>query len=149
MEAPQNRRFYGKMECLPLWLTYKMGHSFYFILISWRCLTSPIFKNYYHFKFFAMSQFDWPISKISWNYGSSPNNSVLWKDEVPPTLAHPYRREGEDFGQKNGIKMRSCWEHIGNLWNILGTWWELKGICWERRKNEKKSSSPPPPLPKT
>ncbi len=22
MEVPQNRRFYGKMECLPLWLTY-------------------------------------------------------------------------------------------------------------------------------
>jgi hypothetical protein len=22
MEAPQNRRFYGKMECLPLWPTY-------------------------------------------------------------------------------------------------------------------------------
>jgi len=22
MEAPQNSRFYGKMECLPLWLTY-------------------------------------------------------------------------------------------------------------------------------
>ncbi len=22
MEAPQNRRFYGKIECLPLWPTY-------------------------------------------------------------------------------------------------------------------------------
>jgi hypothetical protein len=22
MEAPQNRKFYGKMECLPLWPTY-------------------------------------------------------------------------------------------------------------------------------
>jgi hypothetical protein len=22
MEAPQNRRFYGKMECLPLWPAY-------------------------------------------------------------------------------------------------------------------------------
>jgi hypothetical protein len=22
MKAPQNRRFYGKMECLPLWPTY-------------------------------------------------------------------------------------------------------------------------------
>jgi hypothetical protein len=22
MEAPQNKRFYGKMECLPLWPTY-------------------------------------------------------------------------------------------------------------------------------
>jgi hypothetical protein len=22
MEDPQNRRFYGKMECLPLWPTY-------------------------------------------------------------------------------------------------------------------------------
>jgi len=22
MEAPQNKRFYGKMECLPIWPTY-------------------------------------------------------------------------------------------------------------------------------
>jgi hypothetical protein len=30
----------------------------FFVLISWGCLTGPIF-----FFFFAMSQFDWPIAK--------------------------------------------------------------------------------------
>jgi len=30
MEAPQNRRFFGKMKCLSLWLTYigKEGEDF-------------------------------------------------------------------------------------------------------------------------
>ncbi len=30
MEVPQNRRFYGKMECLPLWRSY--------IGVKWRTL---------------------------------------------------------------------------------------------------------------
>jgi hypothetical protein len=39
----------------------KTGDTYFcFILISWGCLTSPIFLFFY---FFAMSQFDWPIRK--------------------------------------------------------------------------------------
>jgi hypothetical protein len=31
MEAPQNRRFYGKMKCLPIWPTYidEKGEDFW------------------------------------------------------------------------------------------------------------------------
>jgi len=28
MEAPQNRRFYGKMECLPLWVERTLGKTY-------------------------------------------------------------------------------------------------------------------------
>ncbi len=42
------------------------------------------------------------------------NLKILWKDEVPPPLAHLYRLEGEDFVQ--------------NIWYeseaLLGTHWE-------------------------
>jgi hypothetical protein len=45
MEAPQNRRFYGKMECLPLWLTYGACQVQAIVpgsLPVWKCLGRPL-----------------------------------------------------------------------------------------------------------
>ncbi len=66
--------------------------------------------------FFFLQWVDWLTPKKSWNYGGSPKQKILWKDGVPPPLAHLYRWEGEDFGQ--------------NIWDwsevLLGTYWELR-----------------------
>jgi hypothetical protein len=74
--------------------------------------------------------------KKNWNYEGSQKLKILWKDGVPPPLAHRYMWEWEDFEQnlKQGAIGNTHEEHIGNL--------------LEQRENEKKSSSFHPPPPK-
>ncbi len=97
---------------------------------------------------FAMSQFDWPIAKKSWNYGGSPNlkeSMERWSASAfgPPIICE----KGRTFGKTYGIKVRCYWEHPwGTHWkprehigNPLRTWGEHVG-----NKGKKKKSSPPP-----
>ncbi len=64
---------------------------------------------------------------------------------MPRPLAHLYRREGEDFGQKHmglepGAIGNTLGEHIGNL---IGTRRELEGNMLGT-KEKRKNSFPPP-----
>ncbi len=97
-----------------------------------------------NFCFWAMSQFDWPITQKK-TMEAPQNRRFYGKIECLP-LWSTYRGEkGRTLGKTHGIKERcycerpweTHWEpkeHIGNLWEPIGN---LKGICWDRRKNEK------------
>jgi hypothetical protein len=74
-----------------------------------------------------LSKFDWPIAKISWNYGGSPKI----EDSMERWRASPFgppievRREG--LWAKHGIKVRCYWEQPwGTNWEPIGN---LKGTC--------------------
>jgi len=80
----------GLMVGVEFWAPWFLGYLFCFIVISWGCLTSPIYF------ILAMSQFDWPIAK---KVGVLP----LW-----PTYIG---EKGRTLGKTYGIKVRCYWEH--------------------------------------
>ncbi len=86
---------------------YLLGYFFFFMLISWGCLTSLT-------NFFSMSYFDWPIAKTSWNYGRFPQNRRLKMEGLSlwPTYIGETRRA---LGKAYEIK--------GTIGNLTGTHW--------------------------
>jgi hypothetical protein len=99
------------------------------IFVSWGCLTSPTSF------FFAMSQFDSPIAKKSWNYGASQNRRFYEKMECLPFWPTYIGEKGRILGKTCWIKARCYWEHPwGTHWkprehigNLMGIHWELEG----------------------
>jgi hypothetical protein len=113
------------------------------VLISWGCLTSSTF-----FSFFAMSQFDWPITtkknqkkkKKVETMEAYQNRRFYGKMKCLPLWPTYIGEKGRTLGKTYWIKAWCYWEHIGNL---MGTHSEF-----ERNKGKMKKSPPPqPPQP--
>ncbi len=126
--------------CLDTGSFYKSSCSlFCFILISWGCVTSPIFYFCNGPIWLAHHKKKVEIMEALQNkrfYGKMECLPLC-----PTYMGEKGRTLGKHMGLKQGVIGNNFGEHIGNLGNILGTWWELignlKGTCWEQRKNEK------------
>ncbi len=93
--------------------------------------------------FFAMSQFDWPITKKKlklWRLPKIEDSMERWSASPfgPPIELRSGGLWANHRGLKRGAIGNTLVEHIGNL----------MGTHWEQRENEKNSSPPPHPNPK-
>jgi len=96
MEAPQNRWFYGKMECHPLWPTYigEKGRTFgktYGIEVS--CYWEHLWNL-------------WNMLRTWWEH---IGNKLKKKKDPPP----------QDLREKNQGTLSACWAFPLAAWNFL------------------------------
>jgi hypothetical protein len=67
----------------------------------------------------AISQFDWPITKKSWNYGGSPKIEYSMESWSVSPFAPPIQ-----------VRRGGLWaKHMGLKWGAIGN--TLGGTCWE------------------
>ncbi len=130
MEPPQNRRFYGKMECLSLWPTYigKKGRTLGKTNgIKATCYWEHPWGTHWEprqdignpfGKFFRKTS---SCQKFPHFVRKMDNNENIFKETTGVWLW------AKQMGLKRGAIGSTLGEHIGNLGKILGTWWEPIG----------------------
>jgi hypothetical protein len=85
------------------------------ILISWGCFTGSTLNPFF---FFAISYFDWPITKKDKSMEAPQNRRLYWKIESLALWPSYISEKGRTLGKTYGIKVRWYREH---RW---GTQWE-------------------------
>jgi hypothetical protein len=116
MEAPKSRRFYWKMECLPLWDTY-IG------------LIGPSHKK-------KVETIKAPKNRrFYWKMKCLP----LW----PTYIGEKGRTLGKTYGIKASCYWEHPWELREHIGNLMGTHWELEVNMLGTKENWKKSSPHP------
>ncbi len=70
-------------------------------------------------------------SPMFWSIGHSPIETSLWTPsrEIESNVLPNFSVCVHGNAALCGIKLRCCWEQIGNLWSPWGTGWEPGGTC--------------------
>ncbi len=132
MEAPQNRRFYGKMEYFPLWPTY-IGEKGRFMGLKWGVLITPLGNT-----LGTWWKLIGNLKGTCWEQWK--NEKILPPNKLPisnPRL-HKWYLVHFSLLQKNNQKEHESIASFQNMDNKIQKWHKISKFCNRKMGKERK-----------